>query len=44
MKEHIDEIDKLDFVMESDYGTFTPLGLTFSGLNESFCIVQEVVQ
>lgn len=42
-KAHQNETRNLDFVMESDTGTFTPLGFTYSGLPEVGCILQEIL-
>lgn len=41
---HEDEIEKLNFVMESDIGTFTPLGLEFAGTDDAACVVKEVLK
>lgn len=43
-KQHSDEFDNINFVMESDEGTFTPLGLEYSGSSEGKCILQEVLK
>ncbi|KAF5270400.1 hypothetical protein FQR65_LT05588 [Abscondita terminalis] len=42
-KAHLNETKNLDFVMESDSGTFKPLGLKFSGVPEVGCILQEIL-
>lgn len=36
--------DNLNFVMESDEGTFTPLGLQYSGGEAGGCILEEVLK
>lgn len=41
---HKNETKNFNFVMESDIGTFTPLGLNYSGLPEVGCILQEVLK
>lgn len=44
IKNHKNETDKLDFVMESDIGTFEPIGLEFSGTAEAACIIEAILQ
>uniref|UniRef100_A0A2H1W0X3 Carboxypeptidase Q n=1 Tax=Spodoptera frugiperda TaxID=7108 RepID=A0A2H1W0X3_SPOFR len=44
LKQHKDELDKINFIMESDEGTFQPLGLDVAGSNKTRCIVQEVLK
>ncbi|KAF5277565.1 hypothetical protein FQA39_LY18456 [Lamprigera yunnana] len=44
VEKHKNETKNLDFVMESDIGTFTPTGLDYSGLPEGGCILQEVLK
>lgn len=41
---HKDEYNNINFIMESDEGTFTPLGLKVSGTQEARCIVAEVLK
>ncbi|RWS15007.1 transferrin receptor-like protein [Dinothrombium tinctorium] len=42
---HKNEIDNISIAMESDIGTFRPLGLTFSGTNpKSQCIVKHTLE
>lgn len=41
---HAKDAQKLDFVLESDEGTFKPLGLGFSGSRDAGCILQEVLK
>lgn len=43
-KEHANEIDDINFVMESDEGTFSPLGIEYTGSTEGACIIQEILQ
>lgn len=44
-KDHKHELNKFKIVMESDLGTFEPLGLSFTNMNPlSQCIVSEVLQ
>lgn len=38
------ELDEFSFFIESDTGTFEPLGFDFSGTPEAACIVQEIVR
>lgn len=40
---HRNESDNLIFIMESDEGTFTPLGLEYAASELGGCILQEVV-
>lgn len=44
VKAHKSEEGKLDLVMESDEGTFTPHGLSFSGSPTAGCILQEILK
>ncbi|XP_075972686.1 carboxypeptidase Q-like [Anticarsia gemmatalis] len=41
---HKDELDKINFIMESDEGTFAPLGLAVGGNEKTRCIVGEVLK
>ncbi|KAG7308380.1 hypothetical protein JYU34_005577 [Plutella xylostella] len=43
-KKHKLENDNINFVMESDEGTFKPLGLTVGGSQHARCIVAEVLK
>ncbi|XP_050518667.1 carboxypeptidase Q-like isoform X2 [Diabrotica virgifera virgifera] len=43
-KAHKDELDKHIFVMESDEGVFTPLGLEYVAGHEGECILKEVLK
>lgn len=43
-KAHKSESSNFTFIMESDIGTFTPLGLEYSGSTEGACILQEVLK
>lgn len=42
--DHRRDLAAFDFVMESDEGTFTPLGLSFSGSDQAGCILKEVLK
>lgn len=44
IRAHKSEEANLQFVMESDMGTFSPLGLAVSGTDEVKCILQEVMK
>lgn len=44
IQSHKDEQKNLQFVMESDMGTFMPLGLEFTGAEEVKCILQEILK
>ncbi|CAB3388948.1 Hypothetical predicted protein [Cloeon dipterum] len=44
VEKHKSEEGKLNFVMESDEGTFTPQGLVFSGSKTAGCILKEVLK
>ncbi|XP_047117791.1 carboxypeptidase Q-like isoform X1 [Schistocerca piceifrons] len=44
VKAHKNETRNLDYVMESDEGTFLPMGLSFSGSEKAGCILQEVLK
>ncbi|KAF4520825.1 hypothetical protein B566_EDAN007120 [Ephemera danica] len=44
VRAHASDQGKLDFVMESDEGTFTPQGLSFSGSPSAGCILQEILK
>lgn len=44
LKNHENEVDKLIFAMESDIGTFNPIGLYFSGSDYAACIVKEILK
>ncbi|KAJ8932973.1 hypothetical protein NQ314_014304 [Rhamnusium bicolor] len=41
---HANELNNITFVMESDEGTFTPLGLEYSTGTRGGCILQEIVK
>lgn len=41
---HINETDNINFIMESDEGTFAPLGLAVSGPHKTRCIVAEILK
>lgn len=42
--DHRNSTAAFDFVMESDEGTFKPLGLSFSGSSQAGCILKEVLK
>lgn len=44
IKSHRAKEKNLQFVMESDMGTFMPLGLEFTGTDEVKCILEEVLK
>lgn len=41
---HSSKKEKYQMLMESDIGTFSPLGLAFSGNSEATCIVKEILK
>ncbi|XP_026333609.1 carboxypeptidase Q-like [Hyposmocoma kahamanoa] len=41
---HRNESHNIDFIMESDEGTFAPLGLVVTGTQEARCIIAEVLK
>ncbi|XP_054158518.1 carboxypeptidase Q-like [Oppia nitens] len=44
-QQHINELSKMSIAMESDIGTFTPTGITYSGQNTTAqCIVNELLK
>ncbi|XP_043466070.1 carboxypeptidase Q-like [Leptopilina heterotoma] len=43
IKNHEAERNNFQFLMESDFGTFKPLGLVVSGNNDVQCIVQKIL-
>ncbi|CAG9791824.1 unnamed protein product [Diatraea saccharalis] len=43
-EKHRDENHNINFIMESDEGTFAPLGLAVAGNKEARCIVAEVLK
>ncbi|XP_075212943.1 carboxypeptidase Q-like [Lycorma delicatula] len=42
IKDHFNELENFDIVMESDEGTFTPEGIEFAGTDSAACIMQEI--
>lgn len=44
VKSHEDDIENLNFAMESDDGTFEPIGLDFFGSDTAACIMQEILK
>ncbi|KRT83574.1 Peptidase, partial [Oryctes borbonicus] len=43
-KRHRDENQKFTLLMESDEGTFNPLGIEFGGTDQAACVIQEIVK
>lgn len=43
-EQHKAELNNLDLLMESDEGTFNPLGIEYAGPLDGACILQEVVK
>ncbi|XP_054158520.1 carboxypeptidase Q-like [Oppia nitens] len=44
-QQHLSELSKISIAMESDIGTFTPTGITYSGQNPTAqCIVNQILQ
>ncbi|KPI91153.1 Plasma glutamate carboxypeptidase [Papilio xuthus] len=44
LSRHVNELNNINFIMESDEGTFKPLGLDVSGSQNAVCIVAEVLK
>ncbi|XP_015178633.1 PREDICTED: carboxypeptidase Q-like [Polistes dominula] len=44
VKQHKAEEKNLQFVMESDIGTFTPLGIEYTGVPYVGCVLQEILK
>lgn len=44
IESHKAENNNLQFVMESDLGTFMPLGLEFTGTEEVKCILEKIMR
>ncbi|CAK1551626.1 unnamed protein product [Leptosia nina] len=44
LQRHRNELDKINFIMESDEGTFKPLGLEVAGTKEAICIIAEIIK
>lgn len=44
MKEHADEMDRVQAAIENDLGTFRPLGLRFNGTQQAHCMVSRMSQ
>jgi len=44
IQNHTAENENMQFVMESDIGTFTPIGLDFSGNEMVQCILQRIMR
>ncbi|XP_038213393.1 carboxypeptidase Q-like [Zerene cesonia] len=43
-EKHRNESQNINFIMESDEGTFAPLGLTVAGTQEARCIIGEILK
>ncbi|CAH1635061.1 unnamed protein product [Spodoptera littoralis] len=43
-KAHRNESDNINFIMESDEGTFAPLGLAVGGTQKTRCIIAEILK
>lgn len=43
-KQHRDDNDNIKFLMESDIGTFTPLGLMYEGNEDGECMMREILK
>ena len=41
---HKDEIENFNFVMDTDVGTFTPLGIEYEAGENGGCILQEIMK
>lgn len=41
---HANESDNLNFIMESDEGTFNPVGINYSAGKQGGCILEEVMK
>lgn len=44
LKKHKNELSNINFIMESDEGTFRPLGLDVAGSKQARCIIKEVLK
>lgn len=44
LKRHMDELPNINFIMESDEGTFNPLGLEVAGSKKARCIIAEILK
>lgn len=44
IKSHKAEEKNLQFVLESDMGTFMPLGLEFTGVDQVKCVLERVMK
>lgn len=43
IKKHENDLDLIDYVLESDAGTFEPVGLTAAGSNSANCIIKTIL-
>ncbi|XP_059060269.1 carboxypeptidase Q-like [Achroia grisella] len=44
LNKHINELSNINFIMESDEGTFSPQGLDVAGSNTARCIIAEILK
>ncbi|KAJ2950645.1 hypothetical protein O0L34_g8901 [Tuta absoluta] len=44
LRKHADELDNIHFILESDEGTFAPLGLDVAGSQKTKCIIAEILK
>ncbi|XP_050678133.1 carboxypeptidase Q-like [Leptidea sinapis] len=44
LKRHIQELDNITFIMESDEGTFNPRGLDVAGSNGARCMIAQILK
>lgn len=44
LNKHMSDLHNINFIMESDEGTFKPLGLDVAGSKQARCIIQEVLK
>lgn len=44
LNKHMNELDNINFIMESDEGTFKPLGLDVAGSKTAICIIKEILK
>ncbi|KAG6460386.1 carboxypeptidase Q [Manduca sexta] len=44
LQKHLNQLPNINFIMESDEGTFKPLGLEVAGSPKALCIIKEVLK
>lgn len=44
LKRHMGELNNINFIMESDEGTFKPRGLSVAGSTEARCLIAEILK